>query len=87
MEAVADVMEEKYFTLFMWALGTIVALCGVIGSVFQLYIISKFNHLQGRVKGTEDGISKLQDIQRECEHSCESKRRELKCDIYNHFEK
>ena len=35
MEAVADVMEEKYFTLFMWALGTIVACVGLLGLFFS----------------------------------------------------
>ena len=74
-------MGEKYFTLFMWALGTIVALCGVIGSVFQLYIISKFNSLRDRVSKTESDVGELQRFGHECERACERKRKELKDEI------
>ena len=74
-------MEEKYFTLFMWALGTIVALCGVVGSIFQLYIISKFNSLRDRVSKNEGDIGTLQRAGHDCERACERKRKDLKSEI------
>lgn len=74
-------MEEKYFVLFMWALGVIVALCGVVGSVFQLYIISKFNSLCDRTAKNEGDIKDLRAADIQFVRDCENKREKLKHDI------